>query len=82
MVASNFSLKDMSIGTPNSKNLKKSLNLYHLHLSEYACSKSGVTLMTEKLDIVSEIPKAPEMIQEMFAKATLIPIEGMTILQG
>ena len=38
--------------------------------------------MTNAIDIVAEIPKAPETIQRMFKLGTLTPYTGMTPLQG
>ena len=38
--------------------------------------------MTNAIDIVAEIPKAPETIQKMFKLGTLTPYRGMTPLQG
>ena len=50
--------------------------------SELPCTDIGVSSMTNKVDIVSEIPKAPAMIQKMFKDGTVTPYEGMTVIQG
>jgi hypothetical protein len=50
--------------------------------SDIPSTSGGVSAVTNSVDIVAEIPKAPETIQKMFKLGTLTPFRGMTPLQG
>jgi hypothetical protein len=50
--------------------------------SDIPSTSGGVSAVTNAVDIVAEIPKAPETIQRMFKLGTLTPYRGMTPLQG